>query len=272
MKEKHYGTIIQNRSDSPVEQYAEEISIRGFTIVEGAISQNTLEAWRTKIDDVYVEQETKYSKDKLAAIQELDMCRAPLLYDKSFLDLAQVDKVLEIVSLLLGQHFILSLQNAIINRPDRVHHQTSWHRDLPHQNYVSTRPLSVTALFAIDEFTLETGATHVVPFSHKLESMPSEAYLRSHTVSAVAPAGSVIIFDSMLFHRAGENTSTNIRRAVNHMYTIPIMKQQYDFPNSFRGSAELTSIEKRLLGFDSRVPVDDQAWRDSRLISVKNNT
>lgn len=265
MKEKHYGTITQSQSDSLAEQHAEEVSIRGFTIVEGALSSGKLEAWKTKIDDVYNEQEAKYSKEKLASIEELDMCRAPLLYDKAFLDLAQVEEVLDIVSLLLGQHFILSLQNAIISRPDRVHHQTSWHRDLPHQNYVSTRPLSVTALFAIDEFSLETGATQVVPYSHKLESMPSEAFLRSHTVSAVATAGSVIIFDSMLFHRAGANTSTNIRRAVNHMYTIPIMKQQYDFPKHFKDAQDLGENTRTLLGVNSEVPLDEVAWRNERL-------
>ena len=44
------------------------------------------------------------------------------------------------------------------------------------------------------------------------------------------PRGSVIVFNSMVFHRAGINRSGRIRRAVNHVIGAPILAQQVDMP------------------------------------------
>src|SRR5205085_1871926 len=122
------------------------------------------------------------------------------------------------------------------------------------------RPLGINALLAIDDFSSETGGTHVLPFSHKLELLPSQAYLQGHEAVVTAAAGSAIIFDVMMFHRAGSNRSPAIRRAVNHLYTTPIIKQQYDFPRAINEMAvELDPSLERLLGLTSQVPLNDRA-------------
>ena len=41
-----------------------------------------------------------------------------------------------------------------------------------------------------------------------------------------ANAGDVLFFDSMLWHRSGNNTSDNPRRAINQQYTKPFINQQ----------------------------------------------
>lgn len=264
MKESFYGRIEQVRADDDVARHAEEIAMRGFTVVPNLFTADELARWREKIDAVYARQEAEFGREALAAIQELDMCRAPLLYDFEFMQLAAHPRILSLVQRLLGDWFILNLQNAIINRPNRKHHQSSWHRDLPYQNWVISRPLAINALLAIDEFSEITGGTHVVPFTHKTEVLPSDAYIEANRVVAAAPAGSAIVFDSMLFHRAGGNTSQIIRRAVNHLYTVPILKQQYDFPRALGERPELDSALARLLGYTSQVPLDDRAWRSAR--------
>jgi ectoine hydroxylase-related dioxygenase (phytanoyl-CoA dioxygenase family) len=178
--------------------------------------------------------------------------------------IAQHPVVMRIVERILGTYFILNLQNAIINRPDRPHHQSSWHRDLPYQNWVISKPLAINALFAIDEFSEITGGTHIVPFTHKTEILPSDEYISSNKMIACVPAGSAIIFDSMLFHKAGENRSKIIRRAVNNLYTTPILKQQYDFPKALGGREEFDLNTLQFLGYTSQVPMDDLAWRNAR--------
>ena len=77
------------------------------------------------------------------------------------------------------------------------------------------------------------------------------------------------MFDSMLFHRAGANTSTITRRAVNNLYTIPIMKQQYDFPRGLGERPDLSPGIARLLGYTSQVPIDDRAWRKERTLKLR---
>jgi Phytanoyl-CoA dioxygenase (PhyH) len=271
MKESFYGRVEQTQVENDAARYAEEIAVRGFTVIPDLFPPAELVEWRSKIDSIYRRQETEFGREALIAIQELDLCRAPLLYDFEFIRLARHPLVLSVVRLFLGDWFILNLQNAIINRPNQVHHQSSWHRDLPYQNWVISRPLAINALLAIDEFSEITGGTHVVPFTHKTEILPSDAYIEANRIVAAAPAGSAIVFDSMLFHRAGANKSPNIRRAVNHLYTTPILKQQYDFPRALGDRPDLEPGISRLLGYTSQVPIDDRAWRNARAARIRGS-
>lgn len=264
MKEDSYGMIDQNEVNDDISRYAEEVLIRGFTIIPDLFSADELIEWRERIDAVYERQESEYGREALIEIQELDLCRAPLLYDFEFIKLATNPVITSVVRRFLGDWFILNLQNATINHPNRIHHQSSWHRDLPYQNWVISRPLAINALVAIDEFSEKTGGTHVVPFTHKTETLPSDAYIDANRIVAAVRAGSAIVFDSMLFHRVGTNTSQVVRRGVNHLYTTPILKQQYDFPRALGDGVDLSIEQKRLLGYDSQVPLNDKVWREGR--------
>lgn len=264
MRESFYGAIEQSRVEGEIDRCIEEIRLVGYSIVPSLLADDELARWRERIDRTYRQQEEEFGADRLRAINELDLCRAPLLYDPAFIGLAAHPHVTAVVRRLLGDWFILNLQNAIINRPGTVHHQGSWHRDLPYQNFVISRPLAINALFAIDEFSAETGGTLLVPYSHRMEVLPSDDYIDRHRIGAAAPAGSVIIFDSMLFHRAGRNSSDRIRRAVNHLYTVPIIKQQYDIPAALGDGYAADPDLARLLGYTAQVPRDDRSWRRAR--------
>ena len=265
MKEKFYGRLEQTVVQDEIGRHVEEITLKGLTIVHGCLSSGQLEIWRQKIDAIYEKQEREFGREFLAATQELDVCRAPLLYDLAFVQLATHPKILAIVRHFLGDWFILNLQNATIVRPGVTHHQSSWHRDFPYQNFIASRPLAINALFAIDEFSPETGGTNVVPFTHKTEVLPSDSYIEANRIESAIPAGSAIVFDSMLLHRAGFNRSAAIRRSINHLYTIPTIKQQYDFPRALAAQQDsLESAAVRLLGFGAQVPLDDRAWRNAR--------
>lgn len=265
MKEKFYGDLKQVDCESDVDLYVEEIRNNGFTIIEGVLSESDLEVYREKIDRVYRLQEENFGSARLESIHETNMCRMPLKYDEHFIHIATQEIVLSVVKRFLGDFFILNLQNAIINTPNEEHHQSSWHRDLPYQNYVISNPLSINALFCIDDFSQETGGTIVVPYTHKTEILPSDKYIKKHAVTANAKAGSVIVFDSMLFHKAGYNSSNIIRRAVNHQYQIPLMKQFYDFPKALEGKFSDDRFLSQLLGYTSQVPLDDVRWRENRM-------
>jgi len=266
MKENFYGKLNQVECNNDVDLYVEEIRNDGFVIIENVLSQEDLKNYRQKIDEVYKIQEKEFGLERLVSIKEKNMCRMPLKYDDYFINIATNKTVLEVAKRFLGDFFILNLQNAIINTPNEEHHQSSWHRDLPYQNYVISNPLSINALFCIDDFTVETGGTIVVPYTHKTEILPSDRYIKKHAVTAVAKAGSVIVFDSMLFHKAGYNSSNIIRRAVNHQYQIPLLKQFYDFPKALNGKFSEDKFLAQLLGYTSQVPFDDVEWRRNRLV------
>ena len=268
---KHYGGFVQNKLINDFDHHLEALTIKGYTLVTDLIPQQQLAMWRSKIDTVYRIQEQDFGHQVLNQIDELDVCRAPLLYDLDFLDIVAQSRILEIVKQILGDYFILNLQNAIINRPGSNHHQSAWHQDLAYQQHIISRPLAINALIAIDEFSAQTGGTHLIPFSHKLDKLPSDAYIETNQLILEVPAGTAILFDSMLFHRAGKNTSQTLRRAINQLYTVPIIKQQYDFPRALASNSELDPALKQLLGFTSQTPLDDRAWRNQRIKRLSNH-
>ncbi|MBU0720405.1 phytanoyl-CoA dioxygenase family protein [bacterium] len=268
MKESYYGRLKQVDYNSKVDLYVEEIKNNGFTIIEGLLDEDELLQYRKKIDAIYKIQETEFGKDRLHSIQETNVCRMPLKYDDYFINIATKDTVLNIVEKFLGRYFILNLQNAIINTPKEEHHQSAWHRDLPYQNFVISNPIAINALFCIDDFSAKTGGTLVVPYTHKMEVLPSDEYIQKNSLTVHAKAGSVVIFDSMLFHKAGYNTSDIIRRAVNHIYSVPIMKQFYDFPKALEGKFSDNVFLGQLLGYTSQTPLDDKQWRENRAKNI----
>jgi ectoine hydroxylase-related dioxygenase (phytanoyl-CoA dioxygenase family) len=246
----------------------EEVIRLGFSIVPNVLDAHTLEEACRRLDSVYQKQEQEFGQERLSVINEKNMARAPLVYDEWFLKIAAHDTVLSLVRQFLGDYFILHLQNGIINTPDEIHHQTSWHRDLPYQNFVSSQPLSISALFCIDDFNAETGGTFVLPFSHKFDYFPALEYVEKHKFQTTAEAGSVILFDSMLFHCAGINRSKTVRRGINNMYVVPILKQQINLTRCFPQPDNLDGWTRRFLGFDSDVPSSVNEWRNIRMTKL----
>src|SRR5262245_45983513 len=180
MTASFYGAVRQVNADDEVAVSVEEIGMRGYAIIKDLLSAEELVGWREKIDRIYEKQEKEFSREALASIQELNVCRAPLLYDFEFIKLATHQRFFPIIRAFLGDWFVLSLQNSIINRPDEGHQQNAWHRDLPYQNYVISRPLAINVLLTIDEFSGETGGTLVLPFTHKSEILPSDSYINAN--------------------------------------------------------------------------------------------
>ena len=267
--DKSYGDINPVQVHDDVERCVEEVKKSGYSVLESFLPQNELEECASRIDKVYQSQEDELGRDYLTEINELNVARALLVYDDYFLSLITHKKILKIVETILGNYFIINLQNAIINLPDQEHHQSAWHRDLTYQNFVISDPIALNVFYCVDGFSEETGGTQLVPFTHRMGSIPSEEYIDKHKVALHCPAGSVVIFDSMLLHKAGYNSSKNIRRGVNHVFSVPIMKQQYDFPAMLNGKFSEDPFLNRLLGYDSQVPPSIVEWRKLRYKKIK---
>ena len=262
--EKSYGINNQAKVFSEIDIHLEELKINGFTLLENILNKIELEETRNRLDKLNLIQTIEFSKDALEKINELNMVRCPFLYDEYFLSIATNKAVNDIIKQVLGDYYILHLQNGIINMPNEEHHQRSWHRDLPYQNYEISSPLALSALFCVDDFSLKSGGTTILPFSHALESIPSSIYIEKHKMHIEAKAGSVILFDSMLLHRAGNNISSQIRRGINNMYVKPILKQQINFPKALNGKFSDDPYLSKFLGYDSNVPDSVIDWRKNR--------
>ncbi|WP_255573745.1 phytanoyl-CoA dioxygenase family protein [Dyadobacter helix] len=111
--------------------------------------------------------------------------------------------------------------------------------------------MGCNAFYCLDTFNSETGATFLLPFSHRVSKIPSTEFVEKYSIQINAAPGSVILFDSMLFHRAGYNTSQQVRRGINHVYTKAIIRQQIDFPDLLGGRYSEDKFLNMLLGYGS---------------------
>lgn len=242
-----YGVLMKTIISNEVEKAVEQITNLGFAVINSGYSVDEIASISTIFDEAHAEYVSNFDEDWLRSIDEFYGIRLPLAFNRAFLKLAMNDVVLAVVGKLIQGKFILNQQNAIINPSRQKYNQGAWHRDLPYQHFVTSRPIAINALYCVDDFSNENGATYVLPASHKYEAFPSDEFILNNQMQIAAPVGSFIVLDSMVFHRGGFNGSLNHRRAINHVYTIPHIKQQIDIP-SMVCCDELDEAATELLG------------------------
>jgi ectoine hydroxylase-related dioxygenase (phytanoyl-CoA dioxygenase family) len=268
---RSYGVVERAQAQSTVAQWAERIRLAGYVVVPGGFSSADIADFSHRLDRVMDRQVEEFGADRLAAIGDTLTARCPLVYDEAFVRLAAHPDVLALARELLGDYIVLMQQNGVINPAGQQHTQLSYHRDLPYQHFTSSRPLAISALFCIDPFRPETGATTVIPASHRMEAFPSDQVAAALDTAVTAEPGSFIVFDSMLFHRAGANRSDRPRRAVNQVYSVPVIAQQISLAEAMPSTYASDPALARLFGFEVAPARSVTAWRERRLARTRRN-
>jgi ectoine hydroxylase-related dioxygenase (phytanoyl-CoA dioxygenase family) len=253
---RRYGVIRQNEPADDIDLACESLRQLGYAVVDASLDAATLAALSEAFERARQKAAAAHGgQAALAAIDEHNTIRLPLAYEPAFLALAANPRILRVCRELVADYVTLNQQNGIINPPNgQRYNQGSWHRDLPYQHFTSSRPLAINALFCLDAFTLDNGATKVLPASHREEAFPSDAFIARQAVQVTAPAGSFIVLDCMMFHTGGVNTTATERRAVNHVYTIPLLRQQIELRDALGDDFTADPQLRKLLGFDVRTP------------------
>ena len=249
-----YGILQQNLCDSTLDEVAEQIRSLGYAILDSGYAAPELQSISEEFERTRERYIEIYGEVKLKSLNEFHTIRSPLTHGgDAFLRLALNENLLSLLKKLIQGAFILNQQNGVINPPQDTYNQGAWHRDLPYQHFVSTKPIAINALFCVDDFTFENGATFVLPASHKSEAFPSENYVKKNALQVEAKAGSFIVLDCMIFHAGGFNKTDLERRAVNHLYNIPYFKQQINIPTNM-DNVKLSDEAKNILGFNYMEP------------------
>ena len=236
----------------------EKVSSEGYAVVEAVLSQDFLEQTRAAM---YRAQEAilrDVGEERLSRAGELGVLRLMLKYEPHFFRFLEIPELLALVDGSVSPTAIMHLQNGFI-LPSLPPGQTptifqnTFHQDFPRvlNGYVA----SINVMFAIDEFSKATGATVVVPRTQQLTTPPDPEYLNEYAIPAECPAGSMVVFDSTLWHAAGANTSGRDRLAINHQFTRSYIKQQIDYVRALGDEVVLAQRPRtqQLLGWYTRV-------------------
>ena len=237
---------------------AERINRDGFAVLESVVDKAMLDETRTRLYAVRDRIVADVGMDRLERAGELGVLRLMMKYDPFFLRYLELPALLSVVDETVSPTAILHLQNGFIlpsyaaDKNPTVF-QNSYHQDFPRvlNGYVA----SINVFFAIDAFTRENGCTWVVPKTHHTVERPSQQTIDASAVPVECPAGSMIVFDSTLWHAAGPNSSGRDRLAINHQFTRSWIKQQVDYVRALGDSAieALPPRTQQLLGWYTRV-------------------
>ncbi len=141
-----------------------------------------------------------------------------------FMQLAEQPEVVELLDRLLLPNWLLSTLQSIRLHPGET--AQPWHAD--DGFYLVPRPrtrLAISTIWALDDFTVDNGATEVMPGSHLWGDEQPDQHL-DRAVPVVMPAGSVVLFDGALWHRGGANRSAGPRLALSPQYCQPWLRPQ----------------------------------------------
>jgi ectoine hydroxylase-related dioxygenase (phytanoyl-CoA dioxygenase family) len=112
----------------------------------------------------------------------------------------------------------------------------------------------VNTMWALDDFTVENGATRIIPGSHRwVDRTPTEA---DRVVDAVMPAGSVLFYLGRAWHGGGANGTDRPRLGVILEYVASWLRPQENHLLAVPREvvAELPARLQELLGYNIHPP------------------
>lgn len=148
-----------------------------------------------------------------------------LMRNTVFAELAANETALRFVTELLGWPALLSNISGNIANPGTC--RGVLHAD---QGFVAQpwpeRAQGLNVAWCLDDFTKDNGATLVAPGSHSHHRPPAPDE-QVDMVALEAPAGSIFVFESRLWHQTGDNiTKDQTRAGVFAFYTTPVYRTQ----------------------------------------------
>jgi hypothetical protein len=159
-----------------------------------------------------------------------------------------------------GNRYILHAFNPVTVASGQRNYVHRIHKDV--RTYMDGFHILINMLVMVDAFTMKNGATYILSGSHHEPNPPPEEYFFAHADRITGPTGSIVLFDSNVWHCAGENTSGHLRTAMTLSLSRPFLKPQMDyarFVGAERG-ARLSDRMRQLLGFNAGVATSLDEW------------
>jgi ectoine hydroxylase-related dioxygenase (phytanoyl-CoA dioxygenase family) len=211
-----------------IERAEHDLITHGICAVTGVLDEQTLTSAHAAMYAA-AGDDRRRGREQRGFVLDLDetnqriwnlLSRSPV-----FVDLAEHPIALRLLRCVLGWPMLLGNISGNITGPGGVAGHLHADQIFVPQPWPAA-PQGANAAWCIDDFTVENGATRFVPGSHLLNRLPLDTD-RVDAIPMEAPAGSLVVFDSRVWHQTGPNTTTDCRRAaVFGWYTRPIYRTQ----------------------------------------------
>ena len=206
----------------------EQLDGQGYIVLPDLMDPEFLSAAQRRVDELY-EQEGEAAGSEFKLEPQSKRLANVVNKGELFLKVINTPEVLECMEQVLGPRFKLSSLNVRSADP-----QSDWvqplHIDgggLPDENgfYVCN------SIWILDDFTIENGATRLIPGSHRWNQKPTDVLAdltapHLQEILLTGTAGTVVVMNSHLWHGGTANRTTTARRAMHAYYTRSDKPQQ----------------------------------------------
>jgi ectoine hydroxylase-related dioxygenase (phytanoyl-CoA dioxygenase family) len=240
------------------EEQRRQLQEKGYLIFRNLLSPEKIETVISDLEGLWAAEGDHAGEENYI---EAGVRRLANLANKGeiFRELYAHPQVLEVVEAVMGPEMRAAMVNAR-DVPPRTGVRMPFHMDSDKGRVSDEKGYSAaTAIWMLDEFSMESGATAFVPGSHLLGKSPREALPdigAEHPDEIVIEGqpGDVLVFNGHCWHAGRPNETDNHRRAVLVHYLRadvprPENRRQHLDPDR---AAALTAKERELLGLDDR--------------------
>lgn len=245
-----------------------EMEEQGYTLIPDFLSAEEVARIRHSFDtEVHVTKMRAIGTNTGKTLRAHNLLAKTRAVDYLFLDA----RIRALIEGMLGprvQINVTTLFNLLPGETKQLLHQDDglWPIPRPHPHFVCN------ALFALDDFDIENGATHIVPYSHKWHDRAIDQDVE--TLQVTMRSGTMLMWAGSLWHGGGANTSDRERLGFfmshNVAYLRPQEIQLLAVPRDV--VLQMPELLQRLLGYhrfgigvDGRDPID--VLRDGNVIN-----
>jgi ectoine hydroxylase-related dioxygenase (phytanoyl-CoA dioxygenase family) len=210
-------------SDADLEAHVRRVRGDGYTIVEGAIEPELVDAIAGELERLERELCARPARNIFEGTRTVRIYNL-LARGKVFERIPVHEHVLPIVEQVLDRGCLVSSLSSIAIGPGET--PQPLHADdqlipLPRPH----PPIIVNSMWAITDFSDENGATRIIPGSHRRAHPPALGETEP-TQPAAMRRGSVMVYDGSLWHGGGANRSRAVRVGIAMNYCAGWVRQQ----------------------------------------------
>ena len=249
-------------------RHFKELKTNGYTVLPELINSNKC----ANLKNILVQTWDKYS----------NLHFKPTRLDSHGLDNKSTEKIvfnlhnkhLHFIDLISHEIILnlakMSLQEGSYQSSEKIIHTLSSARSpfksrMGQQLHIDARmpgtpfATNIIALWMIDDFTIENGATRIVPGSHTRPFFPENGKSYTDEISITAPAGSVLLYNGALWHGGGPKQSDKDRWACIFSYARWYLKPSFDFNRNMPYDIfdKLSDECRELFGYKVNPPIDE---------------
>jgi ectoine hydroxylase-related dioxygenase (phytanoyl-CoA dioxygenase family) len=217
------------RPDTLTQPEKDQLDHDGFLPLSGILTLDQLGRMRARVDELLQAEGDQAGAEfhQEAGTERLsDLVNKGAVFDTCYTH----PRVLAGIAQVLGADFKLSSLNYRAALPGQGHQalHTDWSEPV-----LAGQFRVCNSIWLLDDFTAENGPTRVVPGSHQRgtlpkDEMPDPAAPHPDEITLQAPAGTIVIFNSHLWHGGTLNRTAARRRALHAYFCRRSERQQID--------------------------------------------